>query len=155
MGDRDYLRVVLERERVREHFWRVKQKPGKPIYFGTRGKNVVFGLPGNPASVFTCFYMYVYPALRLLGGFAGGLPQRQLPLAVPVEPDRHRWRLMKARTVETARPTVEPLARQASHMISSLADTNSLAVIPSGDKRLEAGTVVKTFLLPGGREVGA
>jgi molybdopterin molybdotransferase len=155
VGDRDYLRLVLGRERVREHFWRVKQKPGKPIYFGTRGKNVVFGLPGNPASVFTCFYMYVYPALRHLGGFADGLPERHLPLAVPVVPDRDRWRLMKARTIETACPTVKPLARQASHMISSLANTNSLAMIPPGNKSLEAGTVVKTFLLPGGWEVKA
>ncbi len=155
VGDKDYLRRVLERESVREHFWRVKQKPGKPIYFGSRGKKVVFGLPGNPASVFTCFYMYVYPALRRLGGFTSGLPERFLPLSVSVKPDRERWRLMKARTIETARPTVEPLTRQASHMISSLADTNSLAVIPSGNEDLKAGTVVKTFLLPGGWEVKA
>jgi molybdopterin molybdotransferase len=149
VGDRDYLRRVFERLGVHERFWRVRQKPGKPIYFGTRGKKVVFGLPGNPASVFTCFYMYVYPALRGLAGFAGGLPETRLPLASAVRSDDVRWRLLKARTTRSANPTVEPLTRQASHMISTLADTNSLAVIPAGVGTLKAGALVTTFLLPG------
>jgi molybdopterin molybdotransferase len=103
--------------------------------------------------VFTCFYVYVYAALRRLAGFTSGLPARRLPLAAPVESDEKRWRLIKARTTTSAQPVVEPLPRQASHMISTLADTNSLAVIPAGAGRLEPGTVVTTLLLPGEGEV--
>ena len=40
-------------------FHRVKQKPGKPLYFGTKENKIIFGLPGNPASVVSCFYEYV------------------------------------------------------------------------------------------------
>jgi molybdopterin molybdotransferase len=149
VGDRDYLREVLARERVKEVFWRVKQKPGKPLYFGTRGRKVVFGLPGNPASVFTCFYVYVYSALRKMAGHAeDGLPVRRLPLAKSVESDPVRWRFLKSKTVHGSRPTAQPLLRQASHMISSLADTDRLIVVPPGIGKVAAGTIVTTWTLP-------
>jgi molybdopterin molybdotransferase len=149
VGDRDYLRDVLRRQGVKEVFWRVKQKPGKPLYFGTRGRRVVFGLPGNPASVFTCFYVYVYPALRKMAGHAGvGLPERRLPLADGVKPDAVRWRFLKATTIDGPTPSVKPLLRQASHMISSLVDTDRLIAVPPGDEEIAAGTVVTTWTLP-------
>jgi molybdopterin molybdotransferase len=149
VGDRDYLRDVLARERVKEHFWRVKQKPGKPIYFGQRGRRVVFGLPGNPASVFTCFYVYVYGALRKMAGHPGdGLPVRHLPLADGVESDPVRWRFLKAKTIDGPGPTAKPLLKQASHMISTLVDTDRLIVVPPGIGKIAAGKVVTTWTLP-------
>jgi molybdopterin molybdotransferase len=149
VGDRDYLREVLVRERVKEHFWRVKQKPGKPIYFGQRGGRLVFGLPGNPASVFTCFYVYVYGALRKMAGHGGdGLPVRRLRLADPVQSDPVRWRFLKAKTLEGPRPGAKPLLKQASHMISTLVDTDRLIVVPPGIGKVAAGTVVTTWTLP-------
>jgi len=149
VGDRDYLREVVARERVKEIFWRVKQKPGKPLYFGARGKRVVFGLPGNPASVFTCFYVYAYPALRRMAGHGGkGLPEQSLPLANEVRSDASRWRFLKARTIVGPSPSVMALTRQASHMISSLAEADRLIVVPPGAGRLAAGTVVSTWRLP-------
>lgn len=151
VGDRDYLREVLGRQRVKEVFWRVRQKPGKPLYFGSRDRRVVFGLPGNPASVFTCFYAYVYPALRRMAGHGDtSLPERKLPLAVSVKRDPVRWRFLKAKTVAGDRPAVCPLSRQASHMISGLVDTDRLIVVPPGDGRIEAGTIVSTWSLPSG-----
>lgn len=150
VGDRDYLREVLARERVEEVFWRVKQKPGKPLYFGTRGRKVVFGLPGNPASVFTCFYVYVYPALRKMAGHTDdGLPVRRLRLAESVTSDPLRWRFLKAQTVGGDRPAARPLLKQASHMISSLVETDRLIVVPPGKGEVAAGTVVTTWTLPG------
>ena len=55
-------------------FHKVKQKPGKPLYFGTKENTIIFGLPGNPASVVSCFYEYVLPAVR----FMLHLPQEEL-----------------------------------------------------------------------------
>jgi len=151
VGDRDYLREVLGRQRVKEVFWRVKQKPGKPLYFGARGRRVVFGLPGNPAAVFTCFYAYVYPALRRMAGHGDTrLPVWRLPLAASVKQDPVRWRILKAKTITGDRPAVRPLSRQASHMISALVETDRLIVIPPGDGRIDAGTVVTTWSLPAG-----
>jgi molybdopterin molybdotransferase len=147
VGDRDYLRDVLSRLRVREVFWRVKQKPGKPLYFGKKGKRVVFGLPGNPASVYTCFFVYLYPALRRMAGFGdAGLRERTAALAADVQPDALRWRFLKARTID--RRLVEALPRQASHMISDLVGSDCLIVVPPGADRIPAGTDVTTYVLP-------
>lgn len=63
VGEFDFVASVLEENNVKKHFHKVKQKPGKPIYFGVKHNKVYFGLPGNPASVLTCFYVYVLDAI--------------------------------------------------------------------------------------------
>ena len=74
MGDYDYVRQAADQLGVQCKFHKVKQKPGKPLYFGTKGNKIIFGLPGNPASVVSCFYEYVLPAIR----FMLHLPQEEL-----------------------------------------------------------------------------
>jgi molybdopterin molybdotransferase len=68
MGTRDYIPQVLEELGFRFHFRAVAQKPGKPFSFATGPLGTVFGLPGNPVSVLTCFELYVLPALRYASG---------------------------------------------------------------------------------------
>jgi molybdopterin molybdotransferase len=68
VGDFDHSRNIFSELGVAEIFWQVAQKPGKPLYFGRHGKTSVFGLPGNPASTLTCFYEYVFPALKKSSG---------------------------------------------------------------------------------------
>lgn len=63
VGDYDFVTAALEKCGVQKIFHHVKQKPGKPFYFGVHGTTLVFGLPGNPASVLTCFYEYVAEAI--------------------------------------------------------------------------------------------
>ena len=128
-------------------FWRVRQKPGKPIFFGVRGKRLAFGLPGNPASAFTCFYIYVYPALRQLAGFRHpDLPRTVLKLANDVKPDPKRWILLKARTRSGSDPSVTRLPKQGSHMITSLAETDSFIVVPSASDHVGGGNDVTAQL---------
>jgi molybdopterin molybdotransferase len=147
VGDRDYLRPVLERLRVREVFWRVSQKPGKPLYFGTHGKRLVFGLPGNPASAFTCFCLYVLPALRRMSGMVPPAPI-ECRLTETVERDPKRWRFLKARS--TGGGEVTPLPAQGSHMTTSLARTNALIAVPPGAGDIARGKRVTVHLLPVG-----
>ncbi len=68
VGERDYVREVLDMLAVQVDFWRVAMKPGKPLAFGTRGDSLVFGLPGNPISAMVTFELFVRPALRKLQG---------------------------------------------------------------------------------------
>lgn len=70
MGVFDLVRETLTGLGVEERFWKVAQKPGKPLSFGRRGRTAVFGLPGNPVSSLVCFYVYVRPALRAMMGMA-------------------------------------------------------------------------------------
>jgi gephyrin len=74
MGSTDLLKPVIERHLGGTiHFGRVAVKPGKPTTFATipvAGKTKsIFGLPGNPASAVVTFYIFVIPALRMLGGW--------------------------------------------------------------------------------------
>jgi molybdopterin molybdotransferase len=77
MGKTDHVPAVLEQLGVEPIFHKVRQKPGKPFWFGV-GKRAgqavlpVFALPGNPASVLVCLHRYVLPALRLA---MGGAPE--------------------------------------------------------------------------------
>ena len=64
-GKYDYLPEVLETLKVRQHFHKVQQRPGKPFWFGSiKNEKTFFALPGNPVSSFVCAYVYVNFWLR-------------------------------------------------------------------------------------------
>lgn len=62
-GKRDFLPAILEDLSVKKHFHKVRQRPGKPLFFGSNETVSVFGLPGNPVSAFMCTVRYVLPWL--------------------------------------------------------------------------------------------
>ena len=66
VGEYDFVVSAAKECGVETGFHKVKQKPGKPLFFGMKNKIAVFGLPGNPSSVLTCYYEYVLPALERL-----------------------------------------------------------------------------------------
>lgn len=71
MGKFDYVPDVLAKLDVKVLFHKVRQKPGKPFWFGVKKNGpAVFALPGNPASTLICFYRYVLPQLKYSSGFA-------------------------------------------------------------------------------------
>ena len=63
VGDYDLVPASLEKCGVEKIFHKIKQKPGKPFYFGRHNQTLVFALPGNPAAVMSCFYEYVVQAI--------------------------------------------------------------------------------------------
>lgn len=68
VGDYDFVKECLEQAGVEELFYKVKQRPGKPFYAGKKRGKFIFALPGNPASVISCFYLYVRPSLKFMMG---------------------------------------------------------------------------------------
>ena len=67
MGDRDFVREVLDELGVEQLFWKIDIKPGRPTAFGCAG-TPVFSLPGNPVSTLLTFDQFVRPALlRMMG----------------------------------------------------------------------------------------
>ena len=68
VGPHDHVKPAFEACGVEEIFWRVRIKPGKPLWFGRRGRTLVFGLPGNPLSAIVGTAVFVIPALRRLRG---------------------------------------------------------------------------------------
>lgn len=144
VGDYDFVKQSLEENGVNELFYKVFQKPGKPLYFGRKDNQFVFALPGNPASSLTCFYVYVLPLLQKLSGYeTTGLPIYQFPIKHAYENRFGRPSFLKAHILDGR---VEILDGQGSSMIQSMAKGNALAFIDDGEQ-LKEGDYIKCKLI--------
>jgi molybdopterin molybdotransferase len=150
VGPHDLVRGIGRELGVKELFWRIALRPGKPLSFGIRDRTLVFGLPGNPVSTLVCFELFVRPALRSLQGapefrpaFGAGVlgsdvvrnPARDDLIRVQVA-----WTSMPGKG--RGRPVLLPLSEQQSHQIAIAAQADALARIPAGSGELAAGTEV-------------
>lgn len=148
VGDHDHVKDALEQLGVERLFWRVALRPGGPTFFGRRGGTLVFGLPGNPVSVFATFTLLAAPALAAL---AGGSPARRrttATLAIPYEKTTERAEAVRCGLELTAGGWVAtPRPRQGSHVLTSLLGADCLAIVPPEARRLEAGAPVEVELL--------
>jgi molybdopterin molybdotransferase len=146
VGDYDFTEEVFSKNKVKKCFHKLKQKPGKPIYYGTLKGKAVFGLPGNPASVMTCFYVYVTPALRALQNH----PDKELPrIRLPLSHDFSRKPGMTAfLKAQTDLKTNQILHGQESYNMQSFANANALVVLEPEVGEVKKGTMIETILLP-------
>lgn len=139
VGPHDHVKAALAALGVEQRFWRVDLQPGKPTWFGARGRQLVFGLPGNPVSSFVTFVLFARPALRALQG-APPLPPR-LPALLAVDvPRRGRTQALRVRLDApdgTLRAT--PTGAQGSHVTASLLGADALAFVAAGDGVAAAG----------------
>jgi molybdopterin molybdotransferase len=148
VGKRDLLKPALERLGVQRLFWRVAQKPGKPLYFGRKGKTLILGLPGNPAAVFTCFHAYGLPALRGLAGLKAAPRWSRARLADAVDAPGSKALYLKAR-VRGGRLAL--LGGQGSHQLRSLSEGNALLYLPANARPLKKGAAVRYLDLEDGK----
>jgi len=149
VGKFDLVPGVLEELGVAPHVRQVRMKPGKPMFFGTRGETLVFGLPGNPVSAFVCFELFVRPALRVLAGHAEPGPRTAtLPLAEAVAEvnDRPTYRPAKLEPAEVGW-AVRPLPWAGAPDLRGLQPADALLVLPAGESRLDPGMPVSVVLL--------
>lgn len=134
VGDHDHVVPAAEQEGAERVFWKVAQKPGKPLYVARRGDATLIGLPGNPGAVFVGLSLYVTLALDCLEGVAApGAQWATGTLTTPIAVrGRHRFLRVQA-DASDAGVALSPLPRQASHMISNLAECDAIAWIPPSD----------------------
>lgn len=146
VGDYDFVGRALKKLGVREVFYKVKQKPGKPLFFGMAGCKPVFALPGNPAAALTCFYVYVWPAIRALSGRGfSPLNRVELPCQSTFKHPGERSQFLKA-IVSASGVTL--LEGQASDNLQAFALANALAYVPKSKHQLDSGDMVSVILLP-------
>lgn len=146
VGEHDHIPEAAERLGVRRLFWKVAQKPGKPLYAALGERALLLGLPGNPAAVLVNLLVYARRALDLLEGVATpGPAPRPGVLEEDARPDAERdsWVRMRARIDEQGTVRLGRLPKQASHMLSNLVGANALAWIPAGARPLPAGSAVR------------
>ncbi len=144
VGDYDFVKQALEENGVTQLYYKVFQKPGKPIYFGRKENKFVFALPGNPASSLTCFYIHVLPLLqRFSGATETGLKRISVPVSHDFEYNSDRPIFLKANVEDQ---TVSILNRQSSSMLHSMAMGNALVYL-GGAKTVQKGDRVETILI--------
>jgi molybdopterin molybdotransferase len=150
VGDRDYVQEVLRDLGVTLDFWKILMRPGKPLMFGTRGKTLVFGLPGNPTSAFVTAVVLVRPALRLMTGHTDPFwPFLGVPLAVDLPANGERRHFIRGKLSRNGIGFLEvtPIAETDSNHSSSLAAADALIVQPENDTGTPAGEIVEIIPL--------
>jgi molybdopterin molybdotransferase len=145
VGPHDHVRPAFGAAGVEEVFWRVRIKPGKPLWFGRRGRTLVFGLPGNPLSAIVGMAVFIVPALRRLRGERNAGPRFEKGrLGEAAGPSDGRTTFLISRFERAADGVLEafPTERQGSHMTGALGDSDGFAVAPHGSGPLPAGAEV-------------
>ncbi len=146
VGDYDFVKEALAELNTEELFYKIRQKPGKPLFFGANNDTLIFALPGNPASSLTCFYIYVLPIIqKMMGMYPIGLSRILKAVTTDFIKKGDRAQFLKAIVSEE---TVEILDGQSSAMLYSYAVANALIYIPENIDRIQKGDLVETILLP-------
>ncbi len=148
VGDYDFVRPCAFEVGFEQIFWKVKQKPGKPLFFGeyfhpeSDHHCYLLGLPGNPAAVYVSMQVYGKALLDTLQGNQAGPVWFSAILDHDLKEDaRERFLRMHA-YFDNGQLKVKSLAKQQSHMLSNLMQANCLVRIPASAK-LEAGYILK------------
>jgi len=151
VGTFDFVRRTLSELGYQERFWKVAQKPGKPVTFGLREGTPAFGLPGNPVSSLVCFYVYVLPALRtMMGTERVYLPSVEATVTADVSTAAGLTEFVRCIvTRDGGHYQVRPTGSQSSGVLSSLSSGEGLLVAPPEEERIARGSRARVILLGG------
>ena len=154
MGEGDLFKTVLEHLGFQLEFWRVKIRPGSPMSFGHlpregRGNQAVFGLPGNPASAFVTFELFVRPFLLALAGHVRlHRPTISALAAEDLTAAEHLTGFLRVRLSGSGAELEASLTGpQGSGLVGSLGGADGLAIVPEGVKVIPRGAPVSVMLL--------
>ena len=139
MGKRDLLPKLLQEHGVTQLFHKVKQRPGKPLWFGRNDKVTVFGLPGNPVSTAMNAALYVRDI------YLKNIHQpsnQKVALEAPIEftPSMTFFCPVKVDNKE-GRLTAASLKTKGSGDYAGLIGTNGFVVLADTESTFEKGSI--------------
>lgn len=134
VGKYDFTKTALKNVGVSELFHKIKQKPGKPLFFGKKNKTLIFGLPGNPAAVVTCFINYI--KLSILGEKELYNRTIRLPLLEKFTKKPGLSYFLKAKVIDGK---ISIQKGQESNVLLSFLDADGLVYISEDVEKLEVG----------------
>lgn len=141
-GDYDYVPQACINAGVQQHFHKVKQRPGKPLFFGTQKNKLVFGLPGNPAAVISCLYQYVIPAIDQICS-THTIQAKTAKVSTAFQKNIPLTQFLKGYLEGN---TVKILPAQASYQLSALTNANCWIELEESDTQIESGEEKKVYL---------
>ncbi|MFD0987240.1 molybdopterin molybdotransferase MoeA [Methyloligella solikamskensis] len=150
VGDRDLVGQVLQAEGMTLDFWKIAMRPGKPLIFGTRGKQRVLGLPGNPVSAMVCAHVFLRPMLARMLGLPDRDAVRQTAiLAGPLKENGPRQHYIRATSKwnGAGERLVSPQTSQDSSLMAAFAKADCLIVRAPEAPAAERGETVSILPL--------
>ena len=149
VGEKDLVKSTMLELGVKQVFWGVKFKPGKPLFYGTRGETRLFGLPGNPVSAVVCFDLFVRPALmRMTGREDRRRPRIQVYFEQDIVNKFGRLHAMRVGLKRTEKGWLaESVGAQGSGLVSSLTKADALALIGPASEGISAGEPIEAIVL--------
>lgn len=144
-GMLDLVPQTLASLGAQQVFHKLKLKPGKPLWFGTRERTLVFGFPGNPVSTLIGFVLFGSPALRALSGDLSPAPrlvEATLTKSHAQRGDRPTYWPGRLIASGGGSACVEPLPWKGSADQTAYALADCLIVFPAGDREWKAGAHV-------------
>lgn len=147
MGKFDYLPKVCEELNVEKLFHKIKQRPGKPFWFGkNEDQKLVFAFPGNPVSVFMCLHRYFIPWLEKSLGIATSSPlyavlQNDIDFPFALQ----YFAQVKLSVNELGQLTAKSVDTNGSGDFSHLADTNAFIELPLEQNSFKKGEAYKVW----------
>jgi molybdopterin molybdotransferase len=160
LGDYDVVREVLVKQ-GEIVFWRVREKPGKPVVFGLlkgrgKAKNIpFFGLAGNPVSAIINFELFVRPAiLKMMGRKNLAKPTVRAVVEDAIENTDGRRVFTRVMVEKRGGGYFARLTGpQGSGILTSMALANGLAIVPEDKPGVKPGEVVEVMMLDWSEEV--
>lgn len=151
VGDYDFIRPVALDLGFEQIFWKVKQKPGKPMFFAQLQRNdsshcYLLGLPGNPAAVYVGMQIYTATLLNALQGHKSQPNWFNAVLTHDLKMNARERFLRMSASFEQSVLRVKSLSKQQSHMLSNLMQANCLVRISAG-KSLKEGDLVQGLFI--------
>lgn len=133
MGDYDLVPAVLRSLGVKEIFHQVRVRPGKPMFFGVKGRTLVFGIPGNPVASFMAYLAYIRPAILKMAGRPDFAPKFKTgTCAVKFDPRTPRKALVLSRVRMRTEYALAGVSNNGSADILALAEANGFTVVKEG-----------------------
>ncbi len=126
-------------------FWKVKIKPGKPLLFGTLGRALVLGLPGNPVSAQLNFTLFGLPLLRAMQGEPTRGPRLHALDSRVTSLKSRAGSACIARDSTATRWC--PRANQASGSVAEPRLADALVLVPAESEGYQAGSMVDIIRL--------
>ncbi|MDX2433782.1 MAG: molybdopterin molybdotransferase MoeA [Desulfobacterales bacterium] len=147
VGDHDHVKEAAETVGFKELFWRIRQKPGKPLFAAQKDSTYLFGLPGNPVSAYMCFVHYIRPLLFTIRG--RGMKWKTITAMAGGEiantGKRTNFIRVKIDQQDGQLPRITDIKKQGSHMLSSIVNADGYIIVEPGTA-VNPGEAVNAFL---------
>ncbi len=146
VGEYDFVKEATKNCKITQVFHKINQKPGKPLFYGIKNQQQIFGIPGNSAAVLTCFYEYVLIAINLfIGNKNAELNCIHRPLKDSYNKKPGIAHFLKGHYNETG---VQILGAQESYRLSTFASANCFVYLPEESTTIHQHELVEVHLIP-------